>query len=218
MYSLAIVSATLVRRNGLSPSEQDYRVRCANSHTRLCEDAHEGERARFSRRLTGRGEASHLFDEECHLASRQGTRHCSCNAPGHDVGLRTTLGDSVNAVHRVSQLIRQSRKGSYAALCAVGLLIVGLGLCSLQGSPGDCDTHRASPDVCATMFMLLAFTLLIAQPEPIGWVVSLWIPSGYVVPTRPPRSTPEACLLPSCLRPALLRCVPQKSDATRWSC
>jgi hypothetical protein len=41
------------------------------------------------------------------------------------------------------------------------------------------------------MFMLIAFTLLIAQPGPIGWVVSLWIPSGYVVVLdlfdRPPK-------------------------------
>jgi hypothetical protein len=103
----------------------------------------------------------------------------------------TRLGELVRTVARNARVTRRTRKGRYAALCAVGLLIVGLGLCSLQGSPGDCDTHRASPDVCATMFMLLAFTLLIAQPEPIGWVVSLWIPSGYVVVLdlfdRPPK-------------------------------
>jgi hypothetical protein len=104
---------------------------------------------------------------------------------------RTPLGALVNAVRRFGKFIEQAHKGSYAALCAAALLVVALGICSFHGSPSDCDTHQPSPDVCATLLMVVAPILLLAQPALNGRVVSLWSPSRYVVPLdllyRPPK-------------------------------
>ena len=71
-------------------------------------------------------------------------------------------------------------KQQRVAVLAAGLLILAVGLCAFHGAPDNSHghSHGITPDLCASVSMILAIPLLLARPAMNGWVVS--IPSRFI--------------------------------------
>jgi len=59
------------------------------------------------------------------------------------------------------------------ALIAGMLLILAVALCAFHGSSGQPDGHGITPDLCASMIMILVAPVLFTQPVVEGWFVSV---------------------------------------------
>ena len=86
----------------------------------------------------------------------------------------------------------RKRRQEQGALIAAALLILAIGLCLFHGASHNFDGHGMSPDLCASVAMILVTPLLLTIPTVKGRLVPALQAFSSVgsldLPDRPPES------------------------------
>lgn len=91
----------------------------------------------------------------------------------------------------------QSRTKSWqgqAALIAAALLILAVGLCLFHGASDESYHHGMAPDLCASVVMVLAATVVLTRPVGNGWLVPVPKRFFFLVSRDLPDQPPEPLL------------------------